>query len=74
MILCPQIGGIAKGHMEQSVCLFVMLSASTKEDAATSSMKGGCPMNREPDKITITLMIIGLIIAVVLTNVIAQAV
>jgi len=31
-------------------------------------------MNREPDKITITLMIIGLIIAVVLTNVIAQAV
>lgn len=31
-------------------------------------------MNREPDKITIAMMIIGLIIVVVLTNVIAQAV
>ena len=31
-------------------------------------------MNREPDKITIALMVIGLIIAVVLTNVIAQAI
>jgi hypothetical protein len=60
--------------MEQSVCLFVMLSASIKEDAAASSMKGGNPMNREPDKITIALMIIGLIIAVVLTNVVANAI
>ncbi len=31
-------------------------------------------MNREPDKITIALMIIGLIIAVVLTNVVANAI
>jgi len=31
-------------------------------------------MNREPDKITIAMMIIGLIIVVVLTNVIAGAI
>lgn len=31
-------------------------------------------MNREPDKITIALMVIGLIITIVLANVIANAI